>query len=244
MKTAAQLQKEKQSRTTWSFERKDGPAWEDSSSWKTKAERDNAGAGTTTVTISANENKNASSAETLYGNYRLSTRDQYATSAKTMFTSAGCSGQMGYQKAKPADGFDRLSANRTNYELGTAGTTYQSTASRSHGNPRETPAARQPVFAKPRQDLGHGSKFNIITGSTRDGVYARGEPGRVCSYDRLVRNRGESDSSAPREAAHKSYDLISGQVRANAVAPPPVRSRKDPGKLGSLGALRPHSPSQ
>ena len=79
-----QLQKEKQSRTTWSFERKDGPAWEDSGSWKTKAERDNAGAGTTTVTIPANENKNASSAETLYGNYRLSTRDQYATSAKTM----------------------------------------------------------------------------------------------------------------------------------------------------------------
>ena len=51
-----------------------------------------------------------------------------------------------YEKSKPAPGFDRLSANKTNYELGETETVYKTQNMRSTQNPKNLPKPQGPTY--------------------------------------------------------------------------------------------------
>ena len=146
-----------------------------------------------------------------------------------------------YRRARPAPGFDRQTANRTNYELGTTATEYVTTIETSTQNPKELPSPGGPEFA----DIGvrdynphncAGYKHNLVSGTDAPHASQRPLPGRFKSNDKDIYGKlvGGLDEE-------RYYDLTVGRTRKRPQAPPTSKERDrslNP-PLDSLMALRP-----
>ena len=65
--------------------------------------------------------KNASDAGAIFGDARIPSGKHFRTESRDQFNPRYSVNAPVYDKRKPADGFDRLTANRTNYDLGMPG---------------------------------------------------------------------------------------------------------------------------
>lgn len=91
----------------------------------------------------------------------------YATQHRRNFAPECSATSKQYSRRRPYPGFDRKTANRTNYELGLGRPTKYVTENRAQqADPRTRVAARAPAY-KPRRDMGQG--FDIVTGKDRAG---------------------------------------------------------------------------
>ena len=93
-----------------------------------------------------------------------------------------------YTKSKPAPGFDRLTANKTNYELGATETEYVSGNMRATQNPKYLPSPGGPTFPSlaERDFNPHtlaGYKFDLVT-CKKEGYIERPQPGSLPNCDK------------------------------------------------------------
>ena len=89
----------------------------------------------------------------------------FATSNAVAFDAKRTGVRPGYERPRPAPGFDRLTANRTNYSLSMPGHKDEYRTQAADDARSLSRAVHGPAF-KPRADAGHS--FNIITGRPAD----------------------------------------------------------------------------
>ena len=145
-----------------------------------------------------------------------------------------------YEKRKPALGFDRLSANKTNYELGNTETTYNSQNMRATQNPKYLPKPEGPTYPPldKREFNPHnlaGYKYNIVT-CKKEGYVERPQPGALpnCDKDLYGNLVGYGNPKT-------YYDLTVGRTRPKPKKPASVAEQEKTmqAPLDSLMALRP-----
>lgn len=175
-------------------------------------------------------NRNASDSRDIFGDMPIDPAEHYKAEAARTFAEDTSVKAKGFERVKPLPGFDRKTANRTNYELGLPGTKveYKTQNQLATMHPKEMKAGVNPQY-KPRRD--GEFDFDIITGRPRDPALTYAPSGLKKTTDIAVPNR----------TRHTTYDIISGRVKET-VAPPPKRTSaavtvKAP--LGSLACLRP-----
>ena len=147
-----------------------------------------------------------------------------------------------YVRAAPAEGFDRETANRTNYELGETPTVYQTAVEQSTQNPKNLPSPGGPTFPalglrdyNPHNCAGY--RHNVVTGKHDPHAKDRPLPKRFESNDKdLYGNL----VGVPREGQMHYYDLTVGRTRAKPVPGKNLLEKEvaEP-PLDSLVCLRP-----
>jgi len=165
---------------------------------------------------------------------RDASRHRFATVTTQAFTEDSSTAGGGYRRSRPGDGFDRLTANRTNYrvELPGAGTE-GSWKSAAHDSMRRGRAsddrARDPVY-RPRSDGPVG--YDIVTGREADPGRTYHPTGARRSDDRAIVTRTMTATVDP--------------SRGEEVPLPRARNRPVPvtvrAPLGTLAAVRPPTP--
>jgi hypothetical protein len=149
-----------------------------------------------------------------------------------------------YTRAAPAPGFDRQTANQTNYELGETPTHYVTANELSTLNPRDQPSPGGPTFPtlasrdyNPNNCAGY--KHNLVTGKNDPYASYRPLPDRFKSNDKDLYG---TLVGRPREGQTRHYDLTVGRTRENPKMPPkPLDEAREP-PLDSVAALRPPLP--
>ena len=145
-----------------------------------------------------------------------------------------------YEKRKPAPGFDRLSANKTNYELGETETVYKTQNMRSTQNPKNLPKPQGPTYPPldKREFNPHnlaGYKYNLVT-CKKEGYIQRPQPGSLpnCDKDLYGNLVGYGNPKT-------YYDLTVGRTRPKPRKPASVAEQEKnmEAPLDSLMALRP-----
>ena len=146
-----------------------------------------------------------------------------------------------YKRAAPAPGFDRATANRTNYELGNTATSYHTANELSTQNPKDLPSPGGPEFPKlaARDYNPHncaGYKHNPVTGKNDPYAIHRPLPDRFKSNDKdLYGNL----VGAPREGQEHYYDLTVGRTRKKPTPGKNLLEKPVEPPLDSLVCLRP-----
>jgi hypothetical protein len=180
--------------------------------------------------------------EVKFGKGGDGTPRDYTTATSGEFGPATSVHAASYSRAAPAPGFDRATANRTNYELGETRTDYHTANEMSTQDPKHLPSPGGPDFPKlagrdynPHNCAGY--KHNPVTG--KDDPYAvhRPLPDRFKSNDKdLYGNL----VGVPREGQMHYYDLTVGRTRAKPVPGKNLLEKEvaEP-PLDSLVCLRP-----
>ena len=147
-----------------------------------------------------------------------------------------------YSRRKPAPGFDRLTSNKTNYDLGRDDVRYSTANMRATADPKTLPVQSGPKYPSvaERDYNPHncaGYKHNLLNSRKDPYAGARPLPGKFGQgfdkdiYGSLV---GMSDST-------KRYNIIQGRTKEGPKAPPKKadldRNVRPP--LDSLLSLRP-----
>lgn len=146
-----------------------------------------------------------------------------------------------YKRAMPAPGFDRQTANKTNYELGATRVSYHTANEMSTQNPKDLPSPGGPDFPKlagrdynPHNCAGY--KHNLVTGKMDPYAVHRPLPDRFKSNDKdLYGNL----VGAPREGQGKYYDLTVGRTRNKPTPGKNLLDKPADPPLDSLICLRP-----
>ena len=151
----------------------------------------------------------------------------YVSRSKETICAASSVSSAAYSREGPA--FDRLSACRTNYELGngTYKREFKTQTMRSTPDPSSVPPAKQPHF-KPRQDLGYNNAGVAFDGRT--------VPTRTPGYKVML------DRPAKEPRAGCTYNIVRGREEPTKRAPAKGTSVRRHPKLNSGDAIRPHTP--
>ena len=165
----------------------------------------------------------------------------YTTATSGEFNAKTSVHAASYRRAAPAPGFDRQTANKTNYHLGKTPTDYHTANEMSTQNPKDLPSPGGPTFP-PRHTRDYnphncaGYKHNPITGN--DDLYAahRPQPDRFKSNDKDLYG---SLVGAPREGQAHYYDLTVGRTRAKPIPGKNLLEKPVDPPLDSLICLRP-----
>ena len=143
-----------------------------------------------------------------------------------------------YKRAAPAPGFDRQTANKTNYELGDTETIYETAVAQSTQNPKELPSPGGPEFPKlilrdynPHNCAGY--KHNVVTGINDPYAKDRPLPKRFESNDKDLYGDVTLCST------DQYYDSTVQRMRTKPKAPPAVLAQVVESPLDSCLALRP-----
>lgn len=174
-------------------------------------------------------------------------RARFHSETTARFTERCSAASAVFERAKPAEGFDRLTANRTNYQVRLPGVgTEREWSSQTHtlfADPaeRSTRAVPAAVLAdsRPRRDLPRD--FDIVTGAPRDPATA---------YHRHGPRRTGDVPEASITSTHFA-DPTTGVIRPRAKAPPPPVSGHGRAAeravavppLGTLATVRPPTPT-
>ena len=144
-----------------------------------------------------------------------------------------------YTRAAPAPGFDRETANKTNYELGETATIYKTAVETSTQNPKDLPSPGGPEFPKlglrdynPHNCAGY--KHNVVTGKPDPYAPARPLPKRFESNDKDLYGDLVGIGSQT-----QYYDLTVCRTRSKPQAPPAPLDDVVESCLDSLVCLRP-----
>lgn len=157
------------------------------------------------------------------------------------FTQNQSSLSKSYRRARPAPGFDRQTANKTNYELGRTETTYDTANRRSTRHPSSMPEPKGPDHPNigirdynPHNCAGY--KHNLVTGKNDPYAPHRPLPARFKSNDKDIYG-----NLVGMGVTNRYYDLTVGRTRPKPKAPPTVKAREESMRppLDSLMALRP-----
>ena len=173
-------------------------------------------------------NKNASDSRDIFGDSKTDPVSHYATQHRRNFAPEYSAKSSKYTRRTPYPGFDRKTANRTNYELGLGRpTTYVSANQDQLAHPRSRTVAKSPNY-RGRRDMGQG--FDIVTGKDR--------PGKKPAPRVIPRHTQDHSLSATTRTA--AYNIISGRLERKHHAPKPsVAARAEKPPLRTLLALRP-----
>jgi|TARA_B110000208_G_scaffold181825_1_gene232960 hypothetical protein len=143
-----------------------------------------------------------------------------------------------YVRAAPAPGFDRQTANKTNYELGETDTVYKTAVELSTQNPKDLPSPGGPEFPKlglrdynPHNCAGY--KHNVVTGINDPYAKNRPLPRRFESNDKDLYGDVTLCST------DQYYDLTVQRMRSKPQAPPAALDEVVESPLDSCVALRP-----
>jgi hypothetical protein len=143
-----------------------------------------------------------------------------------------------YVRAAPAEGFDRETANRTNYELGDSRTVYKTTIETSTQNPKNLPSPGGPTFPglgtrdyNPHNCAGY--KHNLVTGKPDPHAKDRPLPKRFESNDK------DLYGDVTLRSTDMYYDLTVQRLRNKPNAPPAALDEVVESPLDSCVALRP-----
>lgn len=227
--TRALLQKVKQMRTGFVLGNDDPVACD---VWTSAAHRQARLAGTSTYQRAPYINKNES--RVVLGTFAPpgGRAEHFSTVMKReIVNTVGCKG---YVKAVPPPGFDRATANLTNYDLGVDRVCYESNAMYSNNDPATRPQIRQPSYRVVGTDNGmrtfeggrrcnglqglgradFGVTYNIVTGAEDGGQRSRQRTGPRLSVNRL------NNEQARAQAPGTRYDAVFG--RDAPVAAPPT----------------------
>ena len=143
-----------------------------------------------------------------------------------------------YVRAAPAEGFDRETANRTNYELGETPTVYQTAVEQSTQNPKNLPSPGGPTFPElglrdynPHNCAGY--RHNVVTGKHDPHAKDRPLPKRFESNDKDLYGDVTLCSN------DMYYDLTVQRLRTKPVKPPAALDEVVESPLDSLVCLRP-----
>ena len=143
-----------------------------------------------------------------------------------------------YVRAAPAPGFDRDTANQTNYELGDTPTIYKTAVEQSTQNPKNLPSPGGPTFpALAGRDYNPhncaGYRHNVVTG--KNDPYAKDRP----LPKRFESNDKDLYGDVTLATTDQYYDLTVQRLRRKPQAPPAVSEQVVESCLDSCVALRP-----
>jgi hypothetical protein len=227
--TRAFLQKVKQMRTGFVLGNDDPVACD---VWTSAARREAAQAGSAVYVRAPYINKNES--RVVLGTFKPpgGRAAHFSTVMKSEIVNTV--GTAGYERAVPPPGFDRATANRTNYDLGVERICYESNAMRSNNDPAGRAPVRQPSYrvvgvddgmrtfeggrrCNGLQGLGRadfGVSYDIVTGAEDGAARSRQRTGPRLSVNRL------NNEQARGQARETRYDPVFG--RDAPVAAPPT----------------------
>mmetsp|Transcript_11357 Transcript_11357/g.39597 ORF Transcript_11357/g.39597 Transcript_11357/m.39597 type:complete len:257 (-) Transcript_11357:7-777(-) len=174
-------------------------------------------------------NRNASDKRDIFGDVPIDPADHFKGAAARDFGPDRSVMSKQFEKARPLPGFDRKTANRTNYELG-VGTKVEYTTANKEAT---TDPSRRPLGVQPRYKARRDREldYDLITGKSRDPASTFVPSGFAKTSDVAVINRTRSTT----------YNIISGRNEPT-VRPPPKRTSEAvtvKAPLGSLACLRP-----
>ena len=236
--TRAFLQKVKQMRTGFVLGNDDPVACD---VWTSAARREAALAGSAVYVRAPYINKNES--RVVLGTFAPpgGRAAHFATVMKSEIVNTV--GTAGYERAVPPPGFDRATANRTNYDLGVERICYESNAMRSNNDPATRAPVRQPSYrvvgvddgmrtfeggrrCNGLQGLGRadfGVGYDIVTGAEDGAARSRQRTGPRLSVNRLNNEqarRGQPQAGQAGRGEATRYDPVFG--RDAPVAAPPT----------------------
>eukprot|EP00937_MAST-01D_sp_MAST-1D-sp2_P003209 g3209.t1 len=215
--------------------------------WRSAAQRASDLAGTSVYQQAPYINKNAS--RVVLGTFKPDVargevpRFQTVMKATVRGTVADAVGY--YRRARPEPGFDRQTANRTNYELGSERIRYETNAMFSNNDPRARPLRAQPRYRVVGRDEGMrtfeggrrcngmqgaaradlGVDYNLITGTDDAGQRGRVRAGARTSLNRLELQAtrqgfaGGAPAGGPQTAGPCTYDPVFGRMKPTAGPP-------------------------
>jgi hypothetical protein len=180
--------------------------------------------------------KNMSHGDSIQGGYSVPAHEMYTTDAREAFSTGGVQAAS-YKRARPPPGFDRLTANKTNYTLGKHAGSFSTAAAEHFPDPIATygKVAQGTMGGWHHSDGSYhqgfesadaikrgggggqgclGLDFNIVTGAasnTRAATLAHCGPRRIAS-------RLQAPESI--DYAKQRVDIVTGKTVAVAVRPP------------------------
>ena len=167
---------------------------------------------------------------------RAHAKSRFSTESTSRFVSGSSAAHRGFVRARPGDGFDRLSANRTNYEVTMPGWTSEAWASATtraseDGLVREKGrlGPKDPTF-KPRRD--HPADFDLVTGRKTEEGRTYFPTGERKTSDRPIITRTLSTYTDPTRGIDRPIERAPAHLgrRGKPAERPP---------LGTLAAVRP-----
>lgn len=174
-------------------------------------------------------NRNASDSRDIFGDSVIPPKQHYTSVSAGQFAEHTSAKSSKFERAKPLPGFDRMTANRTNYELGGANvrTEYKTHNMEATMHPRDMRMRGVNPTYKARVD--GGVPYDIVTGKARDlsSTYVPTGP------------RRSQDKDLARTGGRGAYNILSGRVEPKPARPPPQAVDKVKAPLGSLLSLRP-----
>ncbi|KAG5182593.1 hypothetical protein JKP88DRAFT_318558 [Tribonema minus] len=162
--------------------------------------------------------KNRSHKEAIQGEYQVPAEEFYTTDYKAGYAGGGVP-STGFKRQRPLPGYDRLTASRTNYSLGTQPATSSTAAAEQFADPRTRTPVQQPCIGP--ADACLGSSYHIITGESWD---AREQRLR-CMGPRHTLNQEERCKLHPTDSwggdlYGTHVDIVTGKRVANPIRPP------------------------
>lgn len=174
-------------------------------------------------------NKNASDSRDIFGDAKISSRQHFATQHRSNFAPEYSATSDKYTRRKPYPGFDRRTANRTNYSLGLGRPTlYESENSAKMCHPSKRSVAKSPTY-KARVDM--PKSFDIVTGISH----------KAGSTFRPKMMRSSQDFAVSSTTRKTAYNIINGRQESKRYAPPVKAYGAEKPPLRTLIAVRPPS---
>ena len=193
-------------------------------------------------------NKNSSNKAAIQGGGEVDVQSMYTTGAAAAYATGGVTAAS-FKRARPAEGYDRLTASRTNYRLGSCDKQdyytahadqfippqwYESVQQATIGGWQSGGSYKQDFesFDSIKRGGGGGQgclgvPFNIVTGAdsaTREATRAHTGPRRaLVSHDRETpKSRPHADAWGVVNTTTSEYDIVSGRKMTPPVRPPRI----------------------